>query len=79
MLDVVGLLLVFPVLVELMYLAGYVALLLEIKGLVDLAEAALADECEEQVALVESRMVLEAGMVLVVSFPLPTSHTCATV
>ena len=49
-----------------MDLAGDVALLFEIEGLVDLAEAAFANERQEEVAFVERRVILEARVVLVV-------------
>ena len=65
-LDVVGLLVVLPVLVQLVDLAGHVALLLEVKGFVHLTESALAEQHEQQIPLVEHRMVIESALVLVV-------------
>lgn len=66
LLDVVSLFVLLPVFVELVHLAGDVALLLEVERLVDLAEAALAQEHQQQVAIVEHRMVIEPRLVLVV-------------
>jgi len=61
LLDIVGLLVVLPLAVELVDLAGDVSLLLQVEALVHLAEAALADQVQQQVAVVQDRVVLEPG------------------
>jgi len=68
LLDIVGLLVILPLAVELVDLAGDVALLLQVEALVDLAEATLADQVQQQIAVVQDRVVLKPGnMHMVVS------------
>ena len=74
---VIGLFVVLPVLVELVDLAGDVALFPHVEALVDLGEAALAEQHEEEVALVEHGVVVVAALVLVVyPLQLPVQQTC---
>lgn len=65
-LDIVGLLVLLPVLVELVHLARHVALLFEVECFVHLAESALTQKHQQQVAFVQHRMVVEPRLVLVV-------------
>ena len=58
-LDVVGLLVVLPVLVQLVDLAGHVALLRQVEAFVHFAEAALAEQTQQQVAVVERGVTVE--------------------
>lgn len=49
-----------------MHLAGDVPLLLEVERLVHLAEAAFAQQHQQQIAVVQHRVVVESRLVLVV-------------
>ena len=63
-LHVVALFVVRPVRVELVQLAGHVLVLLQVEALVHLGEAAIADEHEEQVRVVEDGEVVPLGLIL---------------
>ena len=59
LLDVVCLLILLPLGAELVNLAGHVPLLLQVKGLEHFTEATFAYQVEEEVALMEGRVIFE--------------------